>query len=704
MILDVDGPQTYVVVYRRSWPAKRKDYSPFGLMPVERHKPKKLLRASRACDFCHKRSIKCQSSNTSPGTCQNCVDFNVPCTYDRPLRRGRDANRHVLSDSIEAPAAVRIGDQSHTQPHARDGSRHEHVSPRRLVANNDDENAPNEHVLSRATESLMATRSLGESNTPRASMARGQKPSEEEPGAAWKAFAAASGAGIDYLIDVYLQVVYPIFPLFHQPTLLQKVRDQDYLKDRGFFASIMAVCALASARGRDGALHGSEQHATYNHIATSEIFYAAAKETLPDDLTIGHNFSYMRACALLAITSIQYGDIKALQLHLGYYFTLADIHKFHDESCWPKDITNVEVEERRRLYWSTYTLDVYASIVWNGIIHARGTNAKVRYPSEVEEDLITHFATLPSPQPTSSWLRGWNFTTDLYLVLEQATSILRAKHDRIDNRIDIAALFGTPVSSSATVLASVNTQFAALPNHFKYFAPSTGDRTQDIFGFQAANIQATMLLLRMVFLCADDDRRNPPDVQLKCNVAAELLAVFKTIPTAYLCGISTPLIYHLAGIGTILGSVMESPLSEIGYEQVRSMLLSIADLLESLESGLSRAANISKGLRAQVEKMDEYMRGQRRRGRSFDGEASAVLGTHQQRPLVHDEHLNMDSVGVIDDAGGAHMSGVMGSSTSGEAEMLNEWPGELQLPPELLEGWPWPFNLQSESWSFLGSV
>ncbi|KAH7077842.1 hypothetical protein BKA63DRAFT_509185 [Paraphoma chrysanthemicola] len=673
-------------------------------MPVERHKPKKFLRASRACDFCHKRSIKCQPSNTSPGRCQNCVDFNVPCTYDRPLRRGRDANHHVLSESIRPPAAVKIADQNHTQPHAIDGSRHQHVSPRRMPAINDDGNAANEHVLTRATESAMATRYPAEFTISRAPMASGQKPSDEEPGAAWKAFAAASGAGIDYLVDVYLQVVYPIFPLFHQPTLLQKVRDQYYLKDRGFFASLMAACALASARGRDGALHGSEQHATYNHIATSEIFYAAAKETLPGNLTMGHDFSYMRACALLAITSIQYGDIKALQLYLGYYFTLADIHKFHDESCWPKDMTNVEVEERRRLYWSTYTLDIYASIVWNGSIHAHGTNARVRYPSEVDEDLITQFATLPSPQPTSSWLRGWNFTTDLYLVLEQATSILRAKHDRIDNRIDITALFGTPVSSSATVLASVNTQFAALPNHFKYFAPPTGDRMQDIFGFQAANIQATMLLLRMVFLCADDDRRNPPDVQLKCNVAAELLAIFKTIPTAYLCGISTPLIYHLAGIGTILGSVMESPLSEIGYEQVRSMLLSIADLLESLESGLSRAADISKGLRAQVEKMDEYMRGQRRRGRAFDGEASAVPEMHHQQPLVHNEHVNMGSAGVMCDAGSADISGVIGSSASGEAEMLNEWPGDFQLPPELLEDWPWPFNLQSESWSFLGSV
>jgi len=35
-----------------------------------------------------------------------------------------------------------------------------------------------------------------------------------------------------------------------------------------------------------------------------------------------------------------------------------------------------------------------------------------------------------------------------------------------------------------------------------------------------------------------------------------------------------------------------------------------------------------------------------------------------------------------------------------EGEFLHGWMGEFQLPSELLEDWP--FNLQPESWSFLG--
>lgn len=347
--------------------------------------------------------------------------------------------------------------------------------------------------------------------------------------------------------------------------------------------------------------------------------------------------------------------------------------------------------------------------MWNGSVHAYGANARVHYPTEVEDELITPLGTLPSPKPTISWLRGWNFTTDLYLTLEHAYSQLRKPAALIDNRIDVATIFGLPTllssHSSTAVLTSITERYHDLPSNFKIFAPPTGNRLRDIFGFQAANIQATLLLLRMLFLSIDDDRRQPPDVQLKCNVAAELLAVFQTIPTAYLRGISTPLIYHLAGIGTILGSVMEAPLSEAAYHRVRSMLLSIADLLESLESGLSRATDISKGLRAQVERIDEYMRAQCWPvGRSYtplqSNHGSSVDSLVQQQQPDLDRNSGIDTGRAGSHEGGAQSTEVEEGGRVAEGEFLHGWMGEFQLPSELLEDWP--FNLQPESWSFLG--
>ncbi|KAF3010068.1 hypothetical protein E8E13_011576 [Curvularia kusanoi] len=357
-------------------------------------------------------------------------------------------------------------------------------------------------------------------------------------------------------------------------------------------------------------------------------------------------------------------------------------------------------------YWSTYTLDIYSSIVWNGSVHTHGANARVRYPTEVEDELITHLSTLPSPQPTHSWLRGWNFTTDLYLTLEHASNRLRARHAHIDDRINIAAVFGTPVSSSAAVLASINARYATLPSQFKTFAPPTGDRLRDIFGFQAANIQATLLLLRMLLFCTEDDGLSLSDVELKCNIAAELLAVFQTIPTAYLCGISTPLIYHLSGIGMILASVMEGPLSEPGYQKVKSILLSIADLLESLESGLSRAADISKGLRVQVERIDEYMLAQRRPVQGpYDASSinSAGAPISLQQHSTSNDNPDLHGADLGNSQGHAQMTATQDTGVEAEGQFTNGWLGEFQLPSELLEDWPWSFNLQPESWSLLGT-
>lgn len=107
--------------------------------------------------------------------------------------------------------------------------------------------------------------------------------------------------------------------------------------------------------------------------------------------------------------------------------------------------------------------------------------------------------------------------------------------------------------------------------------------SKDLFGFQSANIQATLQLLRMVLLSSEEI-----GVERKCDVAGELLSVFSNVPIEYLKAISSPLVcavsmligiridkyqlHHLGGIGYILGSVMEGNLSEISYTRARTLL------------------------------------------------------------------------------------------------------------------------------------
>lgn len=61
----------------------------------------KLRRVSRACDFCHNRSSRCQQSSEDTSRCQKCIDFDLQCTYTRPVRK-----RGLKSKTSSGPSAT----------------------------------------------------------------------------------------------------------------------------------------------------------------------------------------------------------------------------------------------------------------------------------------------------------------------------------------------------------------------------------------------------------------------------------------------------------------------------------------------------------------------------------------------------------------------------------------------------------------------
>ena len=150
------------------------------------------------------------------------------------------------------------------------------------------------------------------------------------------------------LVELYFEVVYPIFPFFHKPSFIRSVSRAEFATKKSLFAATMAACALVSARARDGAIFNPKWDIDALKETDSEAFYAeAVKHANEDDLPQDHNL--MKAHALLAITAIQYGRIKSMHQHLGRYHMLVAMDGLHDEENWPKDIGIVEAEERRRL-------------------------------------------------------------------------------------------------------------------------------------------------------------------------------------------------------------------------------------------------------------------------------------------------------------------------------------------------------------------
>jgi hypothetical protein len=143
------------------------------------------------------------------------------------------------------------------------------------------------------------------------------------------------------------------FPIFHRPTFLRKVSRGEFNADRFLFSAVMAVCALASARARDGSVYSARWNVAQLRDPPSEIFYEAAKDSIPVNNTLSNitarDHNCMRACAILAITNIQFGQMRLFHQNLARYHAIVAMDGLHDEANWPKDIGTVEIEERRRL-------------------------------------------------------------------------------------------------------------------------------------------------------------------------------------------------------------------------------------------------------------------------------------------------------------------------------------------------------------------
>ena len=149
-------------------------------------------------------------------------------------------------------------------------------------------------------------------------------------------------------IFIFLSADVCRYPLFHGPSLIRKFQNRDYLSDHSFFAETMAICALSSARVRDGALFLGRWDAEHFKSPTSESFFAAVRETMPQDLGAMRGLDWMRTCALMALYGIQVGSIEITHQYLGLYHSLVSMDNLHEEKNWPKSGV-VETELRRRL-------------------------------------------------------------------------------------------------------------------------------------------------------------------------------------------------------------------------------------------------------------------------------------------------------------------------------------------------------------------
>lgn len=176
---------------------------------MQQDRPRKLQRISQACDLCHRRSIRCRPSNEDNDRCQNCYDFDVACTYERPSKR----KKHPQAPAAPAPPS---------QPSTRSSLPRNALASGTVPASAAASNSTGNDSLSKAIDFSLAP-ALGNSRDP------------AELDLPWKVFALSSESIILDLFDVYMEVVYPLYPFFNEASDKAKIRSRQHLTDKGMY-------------------------------------------------------------------------------------------------------------------------------------------------------------------------------------------------------------------------------------------------------------------------------------------------------------------------------------------------------------------------------------------------------------------------------------------------------------------------------------
>lgn len=151
---------------------------------------------------------------------------------------------------------------------------------------------------------------------------------------------------------------------------------------------------------------------------------------------------------------------------------------------------------------------MYCSIVWSGIIRCRESQSHVLYPVEVADELFSDAGFVVQASPTdpsslvlravpnspvdpSCWLHGWNFTTELYRVLEHAMNEVHRRRPRPSQSL-ISTYLASEQPSNTVVLDQVLSMYRNLPTAFLEARPMVNVMAIDIFSYQSANITATI--------------------------------------------------------------------------------------------------------------------------------------------------------------------------------------------------------------------
>ena len=196
------------------------------------------------------------------------------------------------------------------------------------------------------------------------------------------------------------------------------------------------------------------------------------------------NLEALQAVQLLCVSAMETGQVSLYHQLMGLYHTVVADQGLADERRWPIGLSRVEMEQRRRLFWHMYRLEVHTSLIMGHMMRCPEQQTTVEYPD----------AACDASEKETEWILGWNFVTDLYRGLEHLLIHFRSRRHRESDSANIARLVAPWMLSEdakARLLAHLNAKYEALPRRFKDANRMSPNVERNRCVYQAANIICT---------------------------------------------------------------------------------------------------------------------------------------------------------------------------------------------------------------------
>ncbi|KAF5643589.1 c6 transcription factor [Fusarium sp. NRRL 25303] len=197
------------------------------------------------------------------------------------------------------------------------------------------------------------------------------------------------------------------FPFLSENDLERRWADSIPSTRETAYLLLMALCALsAQSLTLKAVFDSSLLGDVVSHDAN--IYFDEAVSHIPARIPDTPDLDYLRSFGLLAVFSLRSGNKSDLHRYLGLCHAWIAQHGFNMENNWDSSISLLEVDDRRRLFWCVYRLEIHSACVLGHIIRLPEAQVSVLYPR----------ITPAMSRETQAWTAGWDYITDLFRLME----------------------------------------------------------------------------------------------------------------------------------------------------------------------------------------------------------------------------------------------------------------------------------------------